>query len=262
MIGTKFTYNGRSCDEYGLFVGEFEETSTGKMGVVHQTDLITARSNKNNEFNIIAQPYSSPLSFEMKIFNKDSVNISQEQERAIKKWLLQRGQYHWFSMIDQRYGNIHLKANIHSPENIRVGNNIVGMSFRVSASTPYGYSEIIEQEFKVTDSVNIFNLYVDNDEDIWLYPDMTIQMLSDGNLEISNSLDDSKNIFKIENLKTNEIITINGSLPLICSSLNADIFNNFSKVWLRIADGDNVITVSNNCIITLTYREIRKVGIQ
>jgi len=30
MIGCKFTYDGISCDEYGVFAGEFEQATTGK----------------------------------------------------------------------------------------------------------------------------------------------------------------------------------------------------------------------------------------
>lgn len=263
MIGCKFTYDGISCDEYGVLAGEFEQTTTGKTGIAHETNLITSRSSRNNEFNIISQAYSSSLNFEIQVFCRDreETYITQDHERALKKWLLQRGQYKWFSIYDPRYANIHFKANIHSPENIRVG-DVVGISFQISTSAPYGYSEEIEQELEFDNTTRTATFYVDNDEDIWIYPDMEITMLSDGDLEITNELDDNKHTFKIEGLTVGEVITINGTLPSIHSSVSeTNIYQNFSKYWLRLGDGDNTLTVSNDCTIKLKYREIRKVGV-
>lgn len=263
LIGMQFTYDDISSDEYGVIVAEFESTTTGKVGVAHATDLKIEKSNRSNEFNIVSQTYSSPLEFEIQVFMREGNVITQEHERALKKWLLQRGCYKWFTIYDRRYANIHFKANIHSPENIRVG-DVVGISFQVTCSTPYGYSEEIEQEFEFNDSMRTAEFYVDNDEDIWIYPDMEITMLSDGDLEIVNSLDENKHTFKLEGLTAGEVITVNGTLPSIHSSSDGildTIYQKFSKYWLRLADGDNTLTVSNNCTVKLKYREIRKVGV-
>lgn len=267
MIGMKFTYDGISCDEYGVFAGEFEQSSTGKMGVAHATNLITGKTGRNNEFNIISQAYSSPLNFEIQVFSRDGAYISQEHERALKKWLLQRGQYKWLNIIDRRYANIHFKANIHSPENIKAG-DVVGISFQVTTSTPYGYSEEIEQKLVFDYTTKSATFYVNNDEDLWIYPDMEITMLSDGDLEIINSLDDNTNTFRLEGLSAGDVITVDGTLPSIhckpsevAAATPGMTYQNFSKYWLRLADGYNTLTVNNNCIIKLLYREIRKVGV-
>ena len=69
---------------------------------------------------------------------------------------------------------------------------------------------------------------------------------------VDNDLDESKHTFKLEGLSAGEIITVNSALPSIHSSLDGildTVYQKFSKYWLRLADGDNTLTVSNNCIM-------------
>lgn len=264
MIHADFVYDGISCDEYGVFIAELNGTEVGKMGVVQKTSLVTEQSRKNNTFHIISQKYEEPLTFEMQIFCRDFSDITQEHERILKKWLMQRGKYKWFTILDKRYAGIWLKANIHSPENIKV-DDVIGISFQVTCDAAYAYSDLIEAEFELSNDNRIISIYVDNDDDSPIYPDMEITMLSDGDLEIKNDIDENKNIFKITGLKTGEVITVKGELPSIESSndvLFSNVYNRFSKYWLWIADGDNNITVSNHCILKLSYREKRRMGAQ
>lgn len=264
MIHADFTYDGISCDEYGVYVAEFDSIEVGKVGVAQATDLSTVTSRKGEVFHITSQHYSSPLQFEMQVFSKDFGDINQEHERILKKWLMQRGKYKWFSILDKRYANLWFKANIHSPENIRV-NDVVGISFQVSCNAAYAYSDLIGQEFDFSGSNKTALFYVDNDDDSVLYPDMEITMLSAGDLTIRNNIDTNKSYFKITGLQVGEIVTINGELPSIESTkdtLHKKIYDRFSKYWFWIADGENTITVSNNCILKLNYREKRKVGAQ
>lgn len=263
MILSDFCYDGISCDEYGVFIAAYQGINVGAMDTV-KTNLKTEKSRFSNEFKIVSQEYEEPLSFEIQVFNRDKSSISSEQERAIKKWLIQRGKYKWFTILDARYSDVWLKANIHSPKNIRV-NDVIGMSFQVSCSTPFVYSDLLEEEFVFNNASRSCMIYVDNDEDSVIYPDMEITMSSAGDLEIYNSLDTNKNHFKITGLKAGEVVTINGSIPSMESTEDTrmnTVYNRFSKYWFSFSDGENEISVSNNCRIVFKYRETRRVGIQ
>lgn len=264
MIHADFVFDGVSCDEYGVCIAEFNSSEVGKIGTSQKTTFVTEQTRRNDIFHIISQKYSEPLTFEMQIFCRDFSAITQEHERKLKKWLMQRGKYKWFTILDKRYAGIWFKVNIHSPENIKI-NDVVAISFQVTCDAAYAYSDLIEEGFESTNENRTMSIYVDNDDDSPIYPDMEITMLSNGNLEIKNDIDENKNTFKITGLKTGEVITIKGELPSIESSkdtLSSNIYNRFSKYWLWLADGDNNITVSNNCILKLSYREKRKVGAQ
>ncbi len=264
MIHADFVFDGISCDEYGVCIAEFNSREIGKIGISQKTSFVTEQSRRNDTFNIISQKYDTPLEFEMQIFCRDFSDITQEHERILKKWLMQCGKYKWFTILDKRYAGIWFKANIHSPENIIV-NNVVAISFQVTCDAAYAYSDLIEEEFELNNENRTAFIYVDNDDDTPIYPDMEITMLSNGNLEIKNNIDKNKNTFKITNLKAGEIITIKGDLPSIESSkdtLFSNIYDRFSKYWLWLADGNNNLSVNNNCILKLNYREKRRVGAQ
>lgn len=264
MIHADFTYDGISCDEYGVYIGEFNNFEVGKTGASNKTSLSASCSRLGDTFLITSQPYASPLEFEIQVFARDFGYISPDHERALKKWLMQRNKYKWFTILDSRFSGLWFKANIHSPENIRV-NDVVGISFQVSCSAPFAYSDEIEEHYEFTDTDRKAELYIDNDESSVIYPEMEITMLSDGDLEIINDRDPYlKNTFKIKGLKAGEVIKVNNEIPTLESSedtLLKNVYDRFSKYWFFLVDGKNNITVSNNCILTLKYREKRKVGV-
>ena len=69
-------------------------------------------------------------------------------------------------------------------------------------------------------------------------------------------------IMKITNNKPNETIVVDGANKVISSSLTyrqfGDDFEHWK--WLPLYDGNNIMTVTGNCEVTLEYREIRKIG--
>ncbi len=264
MIHANFTYDGISCDEYGVIIAQFNGIENGKTGISQETGLSSVQAARGDEFHIISQKYTSPLTFEIQLFRTDFKDITQQHERALKKWLMQKGKYKWFTILDERYEGIWFKANIHSPDNIRI-NDVAAISFQVTCNASYAYSDLIEQKFTFTDNIRTVSFYVDNDENSVLYPDMEITMLTDGDLEIRNSADENKSSFQITGLKSGEHILVRAEIPVIKSSEDTaqyNVYNRFSKYWFFIADGQNTISVSNNCSLILRYREKRRVGAQ
>ena len=97
-----------------------------------------------------------------------------------------------------------------------------------------------------------------------LRPDMEITILSEGNFKLTNSMD--KKVMKINNCKSNEIITIDGENQVITSSLPShDLSNDFNYFFPRIIntyeERCNTFTPNLDCKIKITYSPIRKVGI-
>ena len=200
----------------------------------------------------------------MQIANRDFSPITQYQERTLKKWLCKRGCYKLFNILDKRYADIWFFANISNPKTIFIG-NVYGMEFTVTMNAPYWFSDIKDIMYSLNSNES-FTFYVDNDEELPIYPDMVIKPLESGNLVITNISDSvtEKLPLKINNIKTNEVITIKGSYPLVQSSdivHNSNIYNDINKEWLYLIDGYNTIQTNLSCEINLQYREFRKVGV-
>lgn len=65
----------------------------------------------------------------------------------------------------------------------------------------------------------------------------------------------------VKNNNTTEIVTLDGANKIISSNSVRRIFgDDFNWQWLELYDGKNEITVEGNCEVTMSWREVRKVG--
>lgn len=212
-------------------------------------------------YDLMEQSYCEPLSFTLQIVSKDYSDFDTARERDIKKWLCKRGMYSWFHLEAPGYESIWWKVNISNPRLLCAG-RVVGMEFDCVLDAPWGYSPMIEKTFAITTDNKSISLYVHTDEDNYIYPWMQITMKDYGDLSIVNSSELKHRDFSLANTVTGERITVDNAIPDIFSSQNEhEIYSDFNKHWLRLVDGENKLTFSKSCNVTLKYREIRKAGI-
>lgn len=259
----RFVYDNIACNEYGIMCVSFDKNLPSTMSA-QQSDLQTVKSALGDTYHIISQDYSEPLVYTMQVINRDFSPITQYQERELKKWLCKRGKYKLFSIFDKRYADIWFYANISNPKTIYIG-DVYGMEFTITMNAPYGYSDIRDNTYRLDIDKSV-TFYVDNDEELPIYPDIEIEMQQSGDFTMKNmSVEESiLHPFEIKNVKSGEVITIKGSYPLISSSdvaHNNSIYIDTNKLWLYLVDGYNTIQVSLSCKIRLQYREYRKVGV-
>lgn len=257
----RFVFDGIACNEYGVMCVSF--ASPGMKTIPSQeSELKTEKSVRGEIFHITSQKYSNPLTYTMQIVNKDYTPISAIQERALKKWLCKRGGYKLFCVLEKRYADIWFFANINNPKLINVCDT-VGMELTVTTNAPFGFSDVRDKRWIMAGNDVIEDLYVDNDEELPIYPDLQITMNESGTLTlVNNSITDVDNTLKLENLISGEVITLDCSYPYISSSVQThNIFNDFNKFWPYLIDGYNRVTVDKSCTLEFKYREYRKVGI-
>lgn len=262
MIYARFIADKESSEEYGLICVSFDEVSGAeKVSGGCKTELITEKTPRSNTFNITSQEYSEPLSFTFQVINEDASDIEEIEERMIKKWLCKRGKYIDFYIDDIRFYDKVFNVNIHDPQIIKV-NGVNGMEFTATCKYPYALSTPIVKLDNITTQNQQIKLYIDNDDDSYIYPDIVITANASGTLSITNNTELDNHVFTINNLTVGEVITIAGNTPDISSSISShDVWVDFNKHWLRFVDGYNMLTVSNLCTIKLTYSEPRKVGV-
>lgn len=257
----RFVFDGIACNEYGVMCVSF--ASPGMKTIPSQeSELKTQKSISGDIFHIISQVYTKPLTYTIQIVNKDYTPISTVQERALKKWLCKRAIYKPFCVLEKRYADIWFFANINNPKLINVCDT-VGMELTVTTNAPFGFSDVRDKRWTMAGNDVIEDLYVDNDEELPIYPDLQITMNESGALTlVNNSITDVDNILKLENLTAGEIITLECGYPYISSSVQThNIFDDFNKFWPYLIDGYNRFTVDKACMLELKYREYRKVGI-
>lgn len=257
----RFVFDGIACDEYGIMCVTFSSPALETISA-QESELETEKSISGNIFHIISQEYTQPLTFTIQIVKKDFSPISSIQERALKKWLCQRGKYKPICVLEKRYADIWFFANINNPKSIYICDT-VGMEFTVTTNAPFGFSDIRDKKWTMDGNDTIEDFYVDNDEELPIYPDLKITMNDSGTLTLINeSIIGADNTLNLENLKSGEIITLECGYPHISSSIQShNIFNDFNKFWPYLIDGYNRFTVDKACTLEFQYREYRKVGL-
>ncbi len=254
-----FTFGENSSDEFGVIAVYFENNKYQGLYSGQSTELVTDKSAQSLEWEIISQNYDKPMEFTFQIINSDGSPMSQEQQRAISKWLCKRGEYNWLFIQDEYYSDIWLHCNINQPQ-VWAVNDTVGMQFTVTTSSAVAFSEEHEYYFSLTDDNKIINdLYIVNDEEVHIFPYIEITMLRSGNLEIRNSQEiESEYVMKIKNVSIGEKITLTTDGIISSSITGHDVLNDSNLKWLRFYDGSNVLTFNLACEGVVKYREYRK----
>ena len=257
----RFVYDGTSSDEYGIVCVTFSPTTLETVDG-HTSELEIEKSVRGNIFHIISQEYSAPLSYTIQVINKDGSPITTIQERAIKKWLCQKNKYKYFCILNKRYADIWFYANIGNPKVLYVADT-VGLEFEITTNAPFAFSDERNKKWQMEGVDIIEDFYVDNDEDLPIYPKLIITMNEGGTLTLKNeSITDVSNTLTINNCEVGEIITIDCNYPHISSSIvTHNVFDDFNKYWIYLIDGYNRISTDKSCTLDFTYREYRKVGL-
>ena len=257
-MNDKYTYGEYSSEEYGVIAVHFGLLSGGTLYGGQVTDLVTDKAAQAIEWEILSQNYKEPMKFVLQIVNEDGSDISQEQERGLTRWLCKRGVYQWLFIQDERYSDIWIRCNMSNPQVWTVG-GVKGMQFDVTTSSSIAFSDEREYNYTLTDTDKIIeDLFVYNDEEILIYPEMEITMLESGDLTIINSREaDASYITEIKNLVVGEIVTIKDE-DITSSVTSHDVLNDSNLLWTRLYDEDNQLTFNLKCDVTIKFREYRK----
>lgn len=260
-IGTDFYFDGKRLSSFGLIICSIDDSADGNFSVGSVTELNTSKPPRSSRWNYLGESYSEPLSFEIqiaKLRNAVCCGITQEEERAILKWLKQIMPYKEFYFIppDPVEDIIYHKAKITDMESIKYGGKIIGYSLTIETNAPFGYSK----EKSVSISANLqITLNVDSDERDYIHPRIEIKATESGTVTVQNLSNDSSS--SVSNLAADETVTIDKTGFGIYSDLSThNAIDDFSKTWFKLEDGENIIKVDGAADVTLYYREPRKVG--
>ena len=247
-------------NEYGIACVYFDLAVSMTYEVL-KTDLSLEKAAMNNTFFLTSQAYSEPLKYTIQIINKDCSPISPEQERALNKWLCKRGEFKPFFIINKRYSDVCFFVNFSNPKIIWI-NNVNGIEYTVTTNAPYAFSG--ERSFTADfNGNNVVSRYIDNDEELEIYPSMEITIQESGDFTLTNlSAVGAMNQFSVKNCVQGEIITVDSKYPLLSSSIASHfVYNDFNTHWFYFVDAENNITTNLQCNIRFNYREYRRMGI-
>lgn len=265
MIATDFEFNNQKASDYDLIICSFDgeiQTATGG-----EIEFNTVKAPDSDKFTFYGAQYSSVLEWRFSIIKKPCVYsndpyFSTFEERQIFKWLGKRDGYHYLRFLqddveEDIYYNVKISVSPH-----QIYGKTVGYDLVVTSDSTFGYSSLIIKRATINKEKPL-NLYIDNDTNNYLLPEIYITGL--GDFYISNENDPERNITKgkmtkFVDIKSTDKIYMNSEHGIVLGILTEKFV---SWNFLRLLDGKNIIVTDseNNITLEFRYREVRRVVI-
>lgn len=264
MYCVDFIFDGEKLSDHNFMICNFEGEQTSMSGGnVIFTTIKPPHSNINTFY---ASGFEEPLTFTFSICkntcNSETAYVSQNEQSEIMRWLQRVDGYHWLSFCQDGWEDIAFHAQLNMQPYF-IDGKCAGYSVTVNTDSPYGYSqpEIKEFELQPDDTFSI----VDYSDIVgYNYPHVEITILSDGDLGLETGCADYQKITRIENVKTNDIITLDRDNDVIDGIPNLNHFNFVFPVISNSYDTTkNGMTNigSAGFKIKMRYRYIRRVQV-
>ena len=233
--------------------------------VVSGMDYTTVKAGQSDISHKVATPYSENYHADIEIMKNPcsdgDLNLTNDDISEMARWLC-RKEYKWFRWVDE-IGQDEIWHEVRITIDKKIyGDSVIGLLLHVESNRPYGLTKVFKQVVNRTEEPTV--VFVHSDEEGYIYPDVTIEVESDGDIVISNEYENRSTVIK--NCVADEVITIMGGDMLQISSTSADhdfskSFNyKFPRLCNLYNNHKNPISVTGDCTTTLSYRGIRKVG--
>ena len=266
---TDFIYDSLKLSDFGYAIVSFNGGITEEINTDSQFSYNHVSMMRGKRQPYITAIYEDPLEMEMYIcknicesnnMNAQTYNISVTDMAFLKQWLV-RPTPHKLSVIGSEYNNIYWNGSFKLEEYV-LGDGRVGAHLTFECDAPFGYKNDVTVQSTLEANAT-FSFDSLSDEIGWIYPDLEIVVLEDGDLEITNSMDG--NTMVINNCTANEKITIDKNLQISSSDNSHKILDDFNFNFYRVTNKflSNVNTVTSNLPINIkiTYTPYAKVVI-
>lgn len=254
-----FIFNGKTSDDFGLIICEIDgnapsDTSGGEIEITKIESPIQNRWYKSGN-----SVYTEALQFAFQVCKSSFEPFDSYEYSSISRWLCRKDDYKDFMITRKDYDDTHFYVQFNvSP--VEVAGDIVGITVTGVTDSPFGYSHlnkyVIESEGST--EYTIFDL---SDEIGYIYPDIEIAVNDNCDISITNMHENRT--FSLKNCVANEIIKIDGKLLQMSTNANRNLYADTNYIFPRITNDydnrKNKFKIQGNCVVTMRYREIRKV---
>lgn len=267
---TDFIYDDIKLSDLGYAMISFDGGISGEIDTDSQFSYnhVSMMSGKRQPY--ITSIYEDPLKMELYIAKNicledgsmltSTYNISVSDMAYLKRWLV-RPTPHKLSVVGDEYSGIYWNGSFIVDEYV-LGDGRVGAKLTFECDAPFGYFEDVTFS-KTLDANESYRFNCISDEIGWIYANLQIEVLEDGDLEITNSADNRKTVVK--NCTANEVITMDERLQIKSSVPSHKIFDDFNYVFYRVTNTfpniKNTIETNLPIKFTLSYKPYAKVVI-
>ena len=257
MIATDFEFDGEYLRNWGFMICNMDQDGFKTVTSDSQISFDNVSLMHGKLFELTTSKYNNNLSISFQICKRSDKSIltpiTAQESREIKRWL-NRPTFKKFKLLQPYWHDIYMMGSF-NVENIMCGGKILLLNLTFTSNRPFALHEPITYYIK-TSAENENYLFFDNSDEIgYIYPNIKITCLQDGDLNITNSNENRTTI--INNCSSGEEIIFLENLVFSTSDQEHKIQNDFNYIFFRIANSygnrKNVLTFSLPVIVELTY---------
>lgn len=257
FYGCHFSFDGISCEEYGLMLYEFGQSNTENVTLTPDADIIEDRISRRFTPLHYGVVYNKPLEFNM-TFGADINAIDNNtwldrwDLETIAVWLTGHQTYKWLEVTQPDMETFRYKCFITNLKHVDIGKVPWGFTCTVLCDSPFAYT--YPETFTYT--LN------GNNEDITLYNKSSYRGYYKPKIEIFPG---NLRTFSICNCTDNDYTTMFTGLPRAINSITIDNENEiitcndnlnpypyFNFNFFRLVRGNNLLRISGDGTLKIT----------
>lgn len=254
FYGKSFSFDGISCEEYGLMLYDFDSTTQGDSSYASlevEEDRVAGRYRS-----LFYQTYyNKPLEFKL-VFGADEFAAEAREPldrydlQLISAWLTDRKEYCDLVIDQPDMERVKYRCIITGLKVLEHANNQWAFEATVHCDSPYGY--LTPQEFTYTvNGTSDIIVPCRSSANRPILPKVKLEM-NDASVSIVNH-DDGDREFKLENLpQSNEVIVLDGETGVMTCNSGANLYPYCNFKFPRLVRGDNHMKITGKVKITFT----------
>lgn len=254
FYGSSFSFDGISCEEYGLMLYDFGSTKQGDSKYasieVHE-DRVPSRARSL----FYGTSYSKPLEFTL-VFgaNEDSESygepIDRQDMEIIGSWLTGHSEYKWLAIDQPDMEGIRYRCIINDLETIELSMCKWAFKCTVHCDSPFAYTIPEQFTYTVDGSADIV-LHSRASSNMPYYPTVTISGLLGEDVEIVNH-DFNGSTFRLLLADTNITdVVANGETGILSGSIG-NLYSYFNFCFPALVRGVNHLSIKGSGTYTFT----------
>lgn len=261
-----FYYDGQFLSDYGFIIGSYGGEYDGKVTINPGSKITFNKVSRNSgkRFSMVSAKYAECYSASFTIVKEPFAPITNDEYRDLMRLLNRREflQTYFIEHNDEESETVYYNASF-TVEKEYDNFKLVALRLTMETDSPFGYGQEQTARYTVSDVTKSVLLSDVSDEIGYIYPNLSITIDKDGDLEIYNENTDCRTVIK--NCVVGEVITIDGNAKIIDTSKDAhrstlhnDFNFEFFKIGNTLDNRNNRIYFSLPCKCVLKYTPVIK----
>ena len=248
ICGTKFSFDGISCDKYGLMMYELSDNTLSDgafAGTVSIIDEPVVNGYKPIFYGI---QYEKKLEFQI-VFGVDMDRvdageyITADEMNNIATWLIGHDKYKILTIDQPGFENIRFKCIITGLEQISYGNIPWALKATVTCDSPYAYRSPTSFRFQI-DGVSTIEIENASGHNGYYRPVIEFNPTNGGDLIIVNKTDNDR-IVEFKGIPAAVLnMTLDSETLVIENSADLNLYDIYNKKGFRLKRGRNTLVVT------------------